>query len=257
MATVTVQDRSAHYREWGSGETTLLMLHGWPADSTHYQQLGPLLAKSGLRVIVPDLPGWGNTPEPPEPWTVSDYRDWVHDFAKTLDLKQFYLFGHSFGGRISIKYTINYAPDLQGLILCAAAGIKPDAYTLKRRGIKTIAKVGKATMQLPGLSKLAPFAKKVLYKLAGSNDYLKAEGVMKKTIVNVLEEDLKPLLPQIHHKTLLLWGSDDGATPISDANTMNELIKDSQLIVFPGAKHNLPKNLPEEVSKEVSSFISN
>ncbi len=255
MASITVQDRVAHYREWGSGNTIIIMLHGWPADSTHYQELGPLLAKQGLRIIVPDLPGWGNTPKPPKAWTVSDYRDWVHDFTQALEIKQFTLFGHSFGGRVSIKYTIKYAPDLNNLILCASAGVKPDAYTVKRRVLKTSAKIGKKFFDLPLISKLEEPAKKILYKVAGSTDYLKADGVMKETIINVLDEDLQPLLPQIHHKTLLLWGSDDGATPLSDGKKMHKLIKESELKVFEGARHNLVKNNPELVAKAIMEFV--
>lgn len=256
MATVEVHNQTVHYREWGSGETTLLMLHGWPADSTHYKELGPLLAKKNLRVIVPDLPGWGNTPVPPQAWTVSDYRDWVHDFIKSLGIEQFILFGHSFGGRVSIKYAIKYPYDLKGLVLCASAGIKPDHLTLKRRILKLTASLGKKAFALPGVKQLAPAARRVLYKAAGSNDYLKAEGVMKDTIVKVLEEDLSPLLNQIQMRTLLVWGTEDGATPYADAQKMHDLISKSELITFEGERHNLPKNAPEKVAKAISDYAS-
>lgn len=255
MATIEVKERTVHYREWGSGDSVLLMLHGWPADSTHYAKIGPMLAKEGFRVIVPDFPGWGQTPEPPSAWTVSDYRDWVHDFVTALDLKKYNLFGHSFGGRVSIKYAINYATEIDKLILCAAAGIKPDPFTTKRRALKLSATIGKQLFRLPILNKLESAAKRLLYRTAGSTDYLKAEGVMKETIVNVLEEDLTPLLPQVHLKTLLLWGSDDGATPLSDAKKMNKLIPDSELKVFQNQKHNLPKNAPEITSHELIHFL--
>ncbi len=255
MATVKVRDISAHYREWGTGKTVLLMLHGWPADSSHYKDLGPLLAKHDLRVIVPDLPGWGNTPAPEEAWTVSDYMKWVYDFKEALGLEQVILFGHSFGGRVSIKYAIKHPYDLKGLILCAAAGIKPDHLTLKRRILKLTATVGKKAFALPGVKQLAPTARKVLYKAAGSNDYLKADGVMKETIVKVLEEDLSPLLSQIQVKTLLLWGSEDGATPLSDGQKMHEHIAKSELIVFDGERHNLPKNAFVLVEKEIAKYL--
>lgn len=256
MAITTLNNKSVHYREWGSGDNNLVMLHGWPADSTHYSELGPLLAKQGFHVYVPDFPGWGQTPKPDNPWTVSEYRDWVHAFVSSLGLTSYHLFGHSFGGRVSIKYAIKYATELKTITLCAAAGIKPDPYTAKRRTLKTVASAGKALFKIPLLNRFESFAKKVLYKAAGSNDYLKAEGVMKETIVKVLEEDLSPLLPQVHPRTLILWGSEDGATPLSDAEKMHKLIKNSKLKILKGERHNLPKNAPEKVADELADFLS-
>lgn len=256
MPSLQVNSKTAHYREWGSGPNIMVMLHGWPADSTHYSDLGPKLAKLGYHIYVPDFPGWGNTPEPENAWSVSDYRNWVHHFVKELKIGQFILFGHSFGGRVAIKYAVNYAPDIKSLVLCAAAGIKPDAFTLKRRILKMTASVGKRALSLPGINKLETIAKKALYKVAGSNDYLKLDGVMKETIVKVLEEDLSPLLSQIHSETLLLWGTEDGATPITDAKKMNKMIKGSVLKTFEGEKHNLVKLIPEKVAKEIHTYIS-
>lgn len=254
MPVIQIQGQDAHYRQWGDGKTTILILHGWPADSTHYSELGPKLANAGFKVIALDFPGWGNTPPPPQAWTVSDFRDWVQEFVNKLELNDIVLFGHSFGGRVAIKFAIKYPYKIQKLILCAAAGIKPDPNTLKRRALKLTATIGKKAFELPGINKLAPAAKKFLYRAAGSDDYLKAEGVMKETIVKVLEEDLKPVLSQISPETLLVWGTEDGATPISDAKAMNELIPNVKLITFEGLKHNLPKNNPDKVAEAVIPF---
>lgn len=257
MPTTKVKNIEANYREWGSGETTILMLHGWPADSSDYSELGPMLGQKGYRIIVPDMPGWGETPPPDKAWTVTDYMEWVDDFTKVIELKQFVLFGHSFGGRVAIKYAIKYPYRSQALILCAAAGVKPDSLTMKRRLLKLTAVVGKKAFALPGINKLAPAARKVLYKAAGSDDYLKAQGVMKETIVKVLEEDLSALLPQISSSTLILWGTEDGATPIKDAYRMNELIPKSEIKTFEGVRHNLPKLVPKDLAEAIYDFVSN
>lgn len=255
MATATVKNKPAHYKEWGDGQTVIVMLHGWGADSGHYEKIGPLLAGSGFRVIVPDMPGWGSTPPPETAWTVSDYRDWVNEFAQSIGLTEFVLFGHSFGGRVAIKYSIKYPYEVKSLILCAAAGIKPDPSTLRRKILKTTATLGKKAFSLPGVNKLAPAARKVLYRAAKTKDYNEAEGVMKETIVKVLEEDLSALLPQISHKTLILWGTDDGATPLADAQKISRLIKNAKLVTFEGVKHNIPKLIPDKAAEEISRFL--
>lgn len=255
MPKISINDRTVHYREWGSGTQVIVILHGWPADSTHYQELGPALAKYGYRIIVPDFPGWGNTPAPEKSWSVSDYRDWVYEFVHALGLTQFHLFGHSFGGRVAIKYAIKYPYDVKKLLLCSSAGIKTDAFTFKRRILKSSATIGKAVFSLPLINRLENIAKKALYRAAGSNDYLNVDGVMKETMVKVVEEDLSPFLPQIHLKTLLLWGTEDGATPIKDAREMQSKIQDSELRTFEGVRHNLPKLIPAKLADAINTFL--
>lgn len=254
MPTIALKQGPAQYREWGSGSQVILMLHGWPADSSHYSELAPKLAQAGWRVIVPDFPGWGETPQPTEAWSVNDYMKWVQSLVEALKLPPFLLFGHSFGGRVAIKYVLAYPYQVRALTLCAAAGLKPDAYTVKRRALRLAARTGKAVFTIPGLRIFSGFMRRALYHLAGSNDYLKAEGVMKQTIVKVLEEDLSPLIPEIKHPTLLLWGSEDGATPLSDGQEMAKRIPRSTLRVFPGLRHNLPKLAPNEVAQAIIEF---
>lgn len=256
MPSIKAKEINTNYREWGDAETTILMVHGWGADSTHYSELGPELAKLGYRVIVPDLPGFGSTNPPPKAWSISDYRDWLKDFSDELNVKTFILFGHSFGGRIAIKYSINFPYKLKGLILCGSAGIKPDPTTLKRKILELTAAVGKKAFSLPGINKLAPTARKVLYKVAGAGDYNRAEGVMKETIVKALEEDLTPLLNQIAIPTFLLWGSEDDATPVSDGEKMHQMIVGSKFVVLEGERHNLPWRAPKKTAGEISKFVS-
>lgn len=255
MPSLTVQGQPAHYREWGTGTDHILILHGWGADSSHYEALGSLLAKGGWHVIAPDLPGWGETPAPSQPWSVSDYRKWVSEFVLAAGLKEFVLFGHSFGGRVSMKYVVEHPYQIRAVVLCAAAGIKPTQQSVKRSLLRRIARVGKPLFSLPGLRSLAPFARKILYRAAGSYDYLKAQGTMKSTMSHVVQEDLAPLLPQIKRPVLLLWGSDDRSTPVSDAKLMAARIPRAQLEIFEGQPHNLPKLIPEKIAASVLAFI--
>ena len=72
---------------------------------------------------------------------------------------------------------------------------------------------------------------------AGSEDYRQASPVMKKTMVNLLNEDMRPLMPEIKAPTLLIWGEGDTATPLSDGQQMEKLIPGSGLAVLKPAGH--------------------
>jgi len=60
---------------------------------------------------------------------------------------------------------------------------------------------------------------------------------MKKTFVNIISEDLSPLLKNIACPTLIIFGKDDKETPLYMAKKLNKKIKDSALIVFENCGH--------------------
>ena len=75
-------------------------------------------------------------------------------------------------------------------------------------------------------------------KNAGSADYraLKTD-VMRKTFVNVVNQDLTPLLGGIKNDTLLIWGDKDTATPLEYAKLMEKKMPNAGLAVLEGAGH--------------------
>ncbi len=76
------------------------------------------------------------------------------------------------------------------------------------------------------------------YKRFGSDDYQDASGIMRKILVRVVNENLKPLLKDIKAPTLLIWGGDeDDATPLYMGKIMEKEIPDSGLVVLEGTGH--------------------
>ena len=71
----------------------------------------------------------------------------------------------------------------------------------------------------------------------GSEDYRNASEVMKKTLVNLVNLDLTPLMPQVKQSTLLIWGENDTETPLRDGQIMEKKLPDSGLAVIKNAGH--------------------
>ena len=71
----------------------------------------------------------------------------------------------------------------------------------------------------------------------GSADYKIATPKMRAILSKVVNEDLRPLLPEVNIPTLLVWGGKDTATPVSDAKVMEELLPQVGLVVFDHAGH--------------------
>lgn len=74
-----------------------------------------------------DMPGFGESQEPPSAWCVDDYVDFVIDFLKDYDNKEIMFLGHSFGGRVIIKLNsrTNLPFKISKVILVDSAGILP------------------------------------------------------------------------------------------------------------------------------------
>jgi alpha-beta hydrolase superfamily lysophospholipase len=60
---VEVNGLSVRYREAGSGPA-LVLVHGLGCSADYWVRNGPPLAAAGLRVLAPDLPGFGRTEGP-------------------------------------------------------------------------------------------------------------------------------------------------------------------------------------------------
>ncbi len=224
------------YIKEGNGENVLL-LHGWGTSADPFAAIIARL-KEKYTVYAPDLPGFGQTAEPPEPWGVSDYADFVLAFCESEGISETVLFGHSFGGRIILKLLARESCPLSvpKVILTGSAGIKPEP-SKKARLRGRIYKIGKSFLSLPPIEKLFPEALENLRKRHGSADYLAASPLMRQTLVKTVNEDLAPLLPLIKPETLLIWGENDDATPLSDGQRMEREMPDAALVTLKNAGH--------------------
>lgn len=233
---------------------TILILHGWGASSKSWTRVKELLGNQGYKVYVPDLPGFGSNPAPPRAWSVDNYVGWVRDFCEKQGLSRFFLLGHSFGGRLAIKFAVKYPEKLKGLILVATAGVT------KRKSLRNflflfLTKIGTGPFSLSILNQFKPLAQKVIYKLAGSRDYLFAQGLMKETMKRVIAEDLKPYLSKITITTLIIWGEKDKITPLADAYLIKKEIPNSTLEIIPQIGHRLNFDAPEILTGKILNFI--
>ena len=116
---------TVNYIDEGSGDVVLL-LHGWGANITLYAGIIHVLA-GNHRVIALDMPGFGKTTEPSEPWCVDDYVDFVMKFIESFDLVKFSVVVHSFGGRVFFKMNAreNLPFTIDKAVLIDSAGILP------------------------------------------------------------------------------------------------------------------------------------
>ncbi len=233
----------------------ILVLHGWGGSKKSWEEFVGLFDKKKYKLFVPDLPGFGDEPAPDRPWYVHDYAQWVTEYMKKKHLVKPIVVAHSFGGRIAIKMCSKDKNVFSRLFLVGAAGIKRPP-KMSVRVLKGVAMVGKFVLGIFKLRSVQTFFKKVVYKAAGTHDYEKATGTMKKTFQNVIDEDLKDLLDDIRVKTHVIWGDRDSYVPVADAKIMGKRIKGSTVEIIKHGKHGLHLQMPEVLAEKVKKHIN-
>lgn len=206
-------------------------------------------------MIVPDLPGFKEETALKEIWNLDSYVSWVKKLTEENIGGKFFLMGHSFGGRVAIKFSIKYPELLSGLILCDAAGVtyRPK---IKIRFFARLTQLGSLIFSLPGLKVLRPWAKKFVYFLIGTYDYRFIQNpLMKETFKKVVAEDLRSFLPQIKSPTLIIWGERDRMTPLDNAYLLKKEIKNSRLEVLKNLSHVSYQEDPMKISELVTNFV--
>ncbi|MCM1334214.1 MAG: alpha/beta hydrolase [Bacteroides sp.] len=227
---------AVHYRKEGSGENVLL-LHGWGSSAAPFAAIIETL-KARYTVYAPDLPGFGETAEPPDPWDVGDYADFIVRFCEKTGIKKTILLAHSFGGRIVLKLLAREDCPIEcdKVVLTGCAGIKP-VPTARARLRARVYRIGKGFLSLKPMKALFPRALERLRDRHGSADYRAASPLMRQVLVKTVNEDLSPLLPKIRAEILLIWGANDDATPLSDGKRMEKEMPNAALVTLENAGH--------------------
>lgn len=219
-----IDNININYEDYGEGENTIVLLHGWGQNIGMMKPIGDRLKKDN-RIVIIDLPGFGATEEPDDVWSIYDYADNVNKLLNSIKVKNPIMIGHSFGGKISLAYASKYC--VQKLVLFGS----PFRKGLKKASFKV--KVYKTLKKIPLLNKLEGFAKKHI----GSTDYKQASEKMRNILVKHVNLDISEDIRKIKCPTLIIWGTNDQAVPLSEAYVLEKLIKDAAVIEYEGCTH--------------------
>jgi pimeloyl-ACP methyl ester carboxylesterase len=226
-----------NYKITGVGDRSVLILQGWGTSLAVYDSVAAAISDS-FRVVQLDLPGFGDSDEPREPWNVQAYADFVVKFVQELGLKSVSLIGHSYGGRVILKLaaadSLPFA--IEKIAFVDSAGVLPKRSTAQKWKVRRY-KLLKKILLNPVVHFLFPEVIDDWAGRQGSADYRAASPMMKQCLVMAVNEDLTDLMPKVKQDCLLVWGDRDTATPISDAHVFAEKLPSSGLAVIEGAGH--------------------
>jgi pimeloyl-ACP methyl ester carboxylesterase len=206
----------------------VLALHGWGRSRADW-----LPALDGVSALAADLPGFGASPPPPAPWGARDYAALL---APLLADGGWTVAGHSFGGRVAVHLAAGW-PSLVSKVVLTGVPLLRSAPTGKAPlGFR----LAKRAHRLGILSEARMEAER---RRRGSADYRAAEGVMRDTLVKLVNEDYREELKGIQVPVEMVWGAGDTAAPLAMAREAQGMLRDARLTVSETSGHLLDDGL--------------
>ena len=251
---VKVNDWNINYEVIGEGYP-IVLLHGWLTDLETMRPLANNLCNN-FKVYLIDVVGFGRSDIPERPLNTDDFGDFLRDLLDALKIENPILIGHSNGGRMIINAVGRGIVSPKKVVLIDSAGIKPKRSMWYYTKV-SVFKIGKKVLNmLPDTKTIKKFKEK-LRNSVGSADYKASNNVLKETMNIIFNEDQTDKLPNIKVPTLLIWGSLDDATPISDAKKMEQLIPDAGLVEYKYSSHFSYLENIDNVNLVLNEFFKN
>jgi len=229
----------------------ILILPGWNSAKALYSPLVDTFIEEGFRVSVMSFPGFPDCPAPNKPWSLSDYVTFTDTYISTHIKGPYIIIGHSFGGRVALKYASISRPLLQGVVLTGAPGFRPVPW-YRYYPVFTLAKLGGVICPEWVRKKI----RNAYYYIFHIHDYTRVSGTMKETFKRIVSENVLPYMLGITVPVLLVWGEADRIVPVQIAKKMHRTIKNSELIIIPSARHSVPFSHAKEFVTEIIRFVS-
>ena len=114
-AFIKINNTNIVYDVCGSGDTTILFLHGWGINKEYWSNQ-TIYFCDRYKVITMDLPGFGQSGKERTEWNFEKFTDDIHDFIREKKLKNVVLVGHSMSGDILLLMDTKYPDAIIGIV---------------------------------------------------------------------------------------------------------------------------------------------
>ncbi|MET0645275.1 MAG: alpha/beta fold hydrolase [Pyrinomonadaceae bacterium] len=247
------------YLDEGRGPVVVL-LHGLGGNGTNWAFNTPALAQK-FRVIAPDQVGFGRSDKPLINYRIGTYVDFLDKFLSELKIERATLVGNSMGGWVTALYALKYPSKVERLVLVDSAGFAPP----KEFDLNALAGLNPSTRaemkQLAGLVFFNP-----LFKSDAAIDVLLAQrlsagdGYTIQRLVESIhrgEDMLDGKLAAIKQPVLIVWGREDGLTPLArEGEKFKRELPQAQFVVFDQCGHVPQVEKAAEFNAAVLKFLS-
>lgn len=246
----------------------MLLLHGFAVDKDNWIRYARNFPD--YRVIIPDLPGHGETSYNAE--YVYDFDNqslWLDEFVTALGLTSFHVAGNSMGGGIAAFYSYSHPNKVVSITLIDAAGVHPPKLSKLQEIIKNNEENPLIVRSEADFDRLRDFAMEdqpflpwpapsVLARKAmarqGINDKIFIDINNYAERVRETKENLR-VLEAIKQPVFILWGKEDRALDVSSVEVFEKHLPNSSAVIMEGVGHGPMIERPVESAELVLHFM--
>ena len=260
------------YPSAGDSDKTLVMIHGYRGNHRGLQAIAGGLNK--YRVIIPDLPGFGESQPLKTAHSIQAYSDWLHKFLGTLQLTdKAHLMGHSFGSLVVGFYATQHSPRSVSLVnpvsSPALEGQRAALTNLTKLYYSLASALPKALGQWLLRSKLAVMVMSVVMAktnkrslrrwihnqhLANFSDFATVE-VATEGYEASISTDLSRLASMITVPVLVVAATLDDITDIESQRRVSKLYSNSTYREIQGVGHLVHYEAPDQAASFITEFL--
>ncbi len=276
VASLEVLGSTTRYWDYGpeDASTTVVVVHGYRGE---HHGLEPVVAHlDGLRVISPDLPGFGESdPLAGRTHDISGYAEWLDAFVDGLGLRgSAVILGHSFGSIVvAAAVAEGLATPRVILINPIAAPALSGPNALMSRLTLLYYRLGRALPARLGTALLSNWliVRFMSVFLAKTKDpalrrfihdqhhtyfsrYANRDSVVEGFEASI-GSDVSMFAAQIAQPTLLIGADSDPITTVAAQRKLQTLFPDARLTILRGVGHLVHYEKPEEAAREIVDFL--
>ena len=273
---ITIGGTETAYWEYNPDkQPTLILIHGF--RGTHHGLAKIVEALPEYRLIVPDLPGFGESEALSMGHSITNYMDWLHQFRAKVDTAyQSYIVGHSFGTIIASHYAAAHPGAVRKLVLINPIGspaLESEQRFLVQLAIlyywlarKLPASAARAWVSMKPATKIMSVAMrktkdKSIRRYIDEQHYAHFSSFANPTQLaqafrTSVSHDVYQIAHELHIPTLLIAGEKDDITSLAKQRHLHGAISGAQLVVIDGVGHLTHYETPGEVAAAIRNFIS-
>lgn len=271
---VEVNGINVHYKQTGTGEPTLILLHGFLASLFSWREVLTPLGDLGT-LIAYDRPAFGLTSRPmreawgdQNPYTAEANVELLVSMMDTLGVERAILVGNSAGGTLAVYTALRHPERVQALILVDAAiytsggtptWVRPILTTpqMRRMGPLLLRNIrswgeGFGRMAWHDPSRLTADVWEGYLKPQQAENWDRA---LWEFFLASRPLDLEDQLSQIEVPVLVITGDDDRIVPTEESVRLSRTLPDARLVVIPECGHIPQEECPEPFLEAVRGFV--
>ena len=223
-----ILDDDLTFANVNSENPKVCFLHGWGTSGKDFNKID-----SHFDSITIDIPGFGKSKPFTQSFSPKSYAEYlIKLIPDSVDI----IVGHSFGGRIAAH--LSQMQNYKKIVIIASPLIRKN----KPNSGFSVFKFYKFMNKFNIISDRRLDELKNKYS---SEDYRRANKVLKDTLVMAVNDDLSEILPKISSKVELVYGQDDLVVPVNVGVDSNSIIPDSELTIIPNEGQNVLRSSAE------------